>query len=164
MFFGEIDCCHIVRELPNESHKIRIDIDFRVVRVRESRKSHMILPIAKLLWRETLAQKTVDRRKACARRRHQGFRKIDFRSRDALNGERVSHMACSTLPLEIVSEQLTRCYYVALSCRQHGEIRAAIQDVPVDRFHPCPVCHRECEYTLLGRGGNPRRSRAVLCQ
>jgi len=62
-------------------------------------------------------------------------------------------MACSTLPPEIASDHLTRCYYVALCCSQHGEIRAAIQDVPVDRFHPCPVCHRDCEYTLLGRGG-----------
>ena len=78
------------------------------------------------------------------------------RSCDALNGERVSHMACSTLPLEIAGNHLTRCYYIALCCRQHGEIRAAIQHLPVDRFHPCPVCHGGCEYTLLGRGGTQR--------
>jgi hypothetical protein len=35
-------------------------------------------------------------------------------------------MACSTLPLEIARNHLTRCYYVALCCGQHGEIRAAI--------------------------------------
>lgn len=33
-------------------------------------------------------------------------------------------MACSTLPLKIASKQLTRCYYVALCCPEHGEIRA----------------------------------------
>jgi len=55
MFLAEVDCCHIVRGLPNESHKVRIDIDFRVVRVRESRKSHMILPVAKVQWRMTIA-------------------------------------------------------------------------------------------------------------
>jgi hypothetical protein len=55
MFLAEVDCCHIVRGLPNESHKVRIDVDFRVVRVRESRKSHMILPIPKLTWRKTIA-------------------------------------------------------------------------------------------------------------
>jgi hypothetical protein len=65
-------------------------------------------------------------------------------------------MACSTLPLEIAGKPLTRCYYVALCCRQHGEIRAAIEHVPLDRFHPCPVCHTDCEYTLLGRGGTHR--------
>src|SRR6266403_5237322 len=52
MFLAEVDCGHIVRELPNESHKVRIDIDFRVVRVRESRKPHMILPTPKLPWRK----------------------------------------------------------------------------------------------------------------
>jgi hypothetical protein len=62
-------------------------------------------------------------------------------------------MACSTIPLEIASKHLTSSCCVALSCRQHGQIRAAIQDVPVDRFHPCPVCHLDCEYTLLGPGG-----------
>jgi len=65
-------------------------------------------------------------------------------------------MACSTLPLEITSNHLTRCYYVALCCPQHGETRTAIQEVPVDRFHPCPVCHRDCEYTHLARGGTRR--------
>ncbi len=55
MLLAEVDCCHIVRGLPNESHKVRIDVDFRVVRVRESRKSHMILPIPKLTWRKTIA-------------------------------------------------------------------------------------------------------------
>jgi hypothetical protein len=65
-------------------------------------------------------------------------------------------MACSTLPLDVASNHLKPCYYLALRCRQHGEIRAAILDVPVDRFHPCPVCHRDCEYTLLGRGGTHR--------
>ena len=46
VFLAKVDCCRIVRELPNESHKIGIDVDFRVVRVRESHKSHMILPVA----------------------------------------------------------------------------------------------------------------------
>jgi hypothetical protein len=49
-------------------------------------------------------------------------------------------MECSTLPLEIASNHLTSCYYVALCCPQHGEIRAAMREAPVDRFHPCPVC------------------------
>jgi hypothetical protein len=55
VFLAKVDCCHIVRELPNESHKVRIDIDFRVVRVRKSRKSHIVLPVAKLPWRKTIA-------------------------------------------------------------------------------------------------------------
>ena len=65
-------------------------------------------------------------------------------------------MACSALLLEIASNHLTPCYYLALHCRQHGEIRAALQEIPVDRFHPCPVYHQSCEYTLLGRGGTHR--------
>jgi hypothetical protein len=65
-------------------------------------------------------------------------------------------MACPTLPLEIASNHLTSCYYVALGCPQHGEIRAEMQEAPADRFHPCPVCHLDCEYTLLGRGGTQR--------
>jgi hypothetical protein len=52
MFLAEVDCCHIVRGLPNESHKVRIDVDFRVVRVRESRKSQVILPMPR---RKTIA-------------------------------------------------------------------------------------------------------------
>ena len=60
---------------------------------------------------------------------------------------------------EIASNHFTSCFYVALCCPQHGEIRAAMQEAPVDRFHPCPLCHLECEYALLGWGGTH-----VLCQ
>jgi len=41
-------------------------------------------------------------------------------------------MACSTLTLEIAGDHLTSGCYVALCCPQHGEIRAAIEHVPLD--------------------------------
>jgi len=39
---------------------------------------------------------------------------------------------------------------------EHGEIRAAIAEIPNSRFHPCPVCQRSCQYILLGEGGTHR--------
>src|SRR5215469_17356384 len=41
-------------------------------------------------------------------------------------------------------------------CREHGEIRTAIADIPIGRFHPCPLCNRRCDYKLLGEGGTQR--------
>src|SRR6266436_1632094 len=70
MFLSEVDGCHIVRELSNESHPVRIDIDFRVVRVQEDRKSHVILPIAKLPWRRTIAARQIVRNLSSPGRRH----------------------------------------------------------------------------------------------
>jgi hypothetical protein len=65
-------------------------------------------------------------------------------------------MACPELGLEILRHRLTPCYYVALYRRHCGEIRAAVPEAPSDRFHPCPVCRRDCEYALQGEGGTHR--------
>ena len=62
-------------------------------------------------------------------------------------------MACTALAPELESHGLTRCYYVALYCHQHGEIRTAIQEEPSRRY-PCPVCAALCDCTLLGGGTN----------
>ena len=67
-------------------------------------------------------------------------------------------MACPTLPLEIASNHLTSCYYVALGCPQHGEIRAEMQEAPADRFHPCPVCHLLRVHTTGSRRDSEARS------
>ena len=64
-------------------------------------------------------------------------------------------MACTALAPELESHGLTRCYYVALYCHQHGEIRTAIQEEPSRRY-PCPVCAALCDCTLLGGGGTRR--------
>jgi len=61
-------------------------------------------------------------------------------------------MSTSALPFEILRNGLTPCYYLMLLCREHGELRTAIADIPAGRFHPCPLCNRNCEYTLLGEG------------
>ena len=65
-------------------------------------------------------------------------------------------MASSALPLEIVRNGLAPCYYLVLLCCEHGEIRTAMAEIPTGRFHPCPVCARNCEYKLLGEGGTHR--------
>jgi len=65
-------------------------------------------------------------------------------------------MATSALPLEILRNGLTPCYFLSLHCRECGDIRTAIPEVPSDRFHSCPRCHQACEYTLLGEGGTQR--------
>src|SRR5215469_11347331 len=41
-------------------------------------------------------------------------------------------------PVEILRNGLSPCYYLVLLCREHGEIRAAIADIPIGRFHPAP--------------------------
>jgi len=61
-------------------------------------------------------------------------------------------MACTALAPELESHGLTRCWYVALYCREHGEIRTALEEEPARR-HPCPLCAALCDCTLLGGGG-----------
>jgi hypothetical protein len=65
-------------------------------------------------------------------------------------------MATSALPLTILRNGLTHCYYLSLHCRRCGNVRAAVEEVPSDRFHPCPLCHRDCVYAILGEGGTQR--------
>ena len=65
-------------------------------------------------------------------------------------------MSTSALPFEILRNGLTPCYYLMLLCREHGEIRTAIADIPIGRFYPCPLCAGNCEYKLLGEGGTQR--------
>src|SRR5437870_13660898 len=64
-------------------------------------------------------------------------------------------MACTALAPELESHGLTRCWYVALYCRQHGEIRTAIEEEPARR-HPCPLCATLCNCSVLGAGGTTR--------
>jgi len=59
-------------------------------------------------------------------------------------------MDCSVLPLEILLNGLTHCYYAALYCRRWGDVRAAIKEAPI-RFQPCPVYHRD-RATLVAGG------------
>ncbi len=65
-------------------------------------------------------------------------------------------MACSALPLEIAENNLTRCYYIALHCRQCGEIRVATEEAPSDDRYRCPLCQALCHSCLLGEGGTLR--------
>jgi hypothetical protein len=51
-------------------------------------------------------------------------------------------MATSALPLEILRNGLTHCYYLSLPCRRCENVRAAVEEVPTDRFHLCPLCHK----------------------
>lgn len=64
-------------------------------------------------------------------------------------------MPCSTLPLEIAENALTHCYYVAIHCRQHGEIRITTYQEP-GNLYPCPICQARCHTVLLGEGGTLR--------
>jgi hypothetical protein len=65
-------------------------------------------------------------------------------------------MACSALPLEIESHQLTHCYYLSLHCGQHGDIRIAVENAPACALYPCPLCEAPCYCYILGRGGTAR--------
>jgi len=62
----------------------------------------------------------------------------------------------TALPVEILRNGPTPCYYLMLLCREHGEIRTAIADIPSGCLHPLPLCNRNCEYKLLGEGGTHR--------
>jgi len=75
---------------------------------------------------------------------------------DSKAGLGVRTMSTSALPCEILRNGLTPCYYLMLLCREHGEIRTAIAEIPAGRFDPCPICARNCGYTLLGEGGTQR--------
>ena len=62
-------------------------------------------------------------------------------------------MACAVLtPQELKRNRLTPCFYAALYCKRHGELRLALADVPPS-FLPCPACKRESLCVLLGEGG-----------
>ncbi len=64
-------------------------------------------------------------------------------------------MPCSTLPLQITANGLTHCYYLAIHCREHGEIRIGTDQGPAD-LYACPLCQRLSETVLLGEGGTLR--------
>ena len=65
-------------------------------------------------------------------------------------------MASTALPLELERNRLRHCFYLAIHCRKHGEIRAVLEELPQDRLLPCPRCHQASEYILLGEGGTLR--------
>jgi hypothetical protein len=65
-------------------------------------------------------------------------------------------MSCAALSLELERHSLTLCYYVYLSCPNCGELRAAIEEIPTDRFLPCPSCRQKVEYKVLAEGGTAR--------
>src|SRR5690348_5539307 len=65
-------------------------------------------------------------------------------------------MACSALPLEIAHNDLTHCFYLAVHCRTHGEIRVATEEPPAGECYACPLCQALCYSTLLGEGGTLR--------
>ena len=52
-------------------------------------------------------------------------------------------LSCAALSLELERHSLTLCYYVYLSCPNCGELRAAIEEIPTDRFLPCPSCRQK---------------------
>ena len=58
-------------------------------------------------------------------------------------------MGCPALRLELRRNRLVLCYYLALKCPQHGEMRAAVKRVPDGSYH-CPLCRVVCGWTLLG--------------
>ena len=66
-------------------------------------------------------------------------------------------MTCAALPLEIARNQLTHCFYVALRCRQHGEVRAALPAEPIGQRCRSPICNALSEYSYLGEGGTQRQ-------
>ena len=65
-------------------------------------------------------------------------------------------MGCPALRLELRRHRLIPCYYLALKCPQHGEMRAAVKRVPEVSYR-CPLCHALCGWTLLGTGGTHKQ-------
>jgi len=65
-------------------------------------------------------------------------------------------MSTSALPFEILRNGLPLLLAGALVPRTRGEPRTAIAGIPTKRFHPCPLCARNCDYKLLGEGGTRR--------
>ncbi|HEY3128592.1 MAG TPA: hypothetical protein VGL91_03980 [Acidobacteriota bacterium] len=65
-------------------------------------------------------------------------------------------MDCPALRLELRRHRLTLCYYVAMKCPQHGEMRAAVKRVPKVSYR-CPLCYALCGWTLLGAGGTHKQ-------
>jgi hypothetical protein len=65
-------------------------------------------------------------------------------------------MFCSDLPLEIVQNNLTHCYYLALHCRTDGEVCVAAAEAPSGERYRCPLCQTLCHCTPLGEGGTLR--------
>jgi len=65
-------------------------------------------------------------------------------------------MGCPALRLELRRHRLVLCYYLALKCPQHGEMRAAVKRVP-DGSYRCPRCRVMCGWTLLGAGGTHKQ-------
>jgi len=75
--------------------------------------------------------------------------------------DRTFTTACSTLPLEIVRNTLTRCFYLCIRCHDHGEIRLAAACEPHGECFPCPICERPSWFVVLGEGGHTQ-SAAIL--
>jgi hypothetical protein len=65
-------------------------------------------------------------------------------------------MASSALSVEIAENHLTPCFYLAVHCREHGEIRIGLAHEPAGQRYACPICLARCDYTLLGAGGTLR--------
>src|SRR5690348_15390014 len=65
-------------------------------------------------------------------------------------------MVGSELSTQIGEHRLTHCFYIAVHCREHGEVRIGTQHKPATRRHPCPMCSARCEYSVLGEGGTLR--------
>jgi len=66
-------------------------------------------------------------------------------------------MACASLSLqELQRNGLSPSFYAALYCKQHGELRLALPDVPPS-FLPCPACKRDSLCIFLGEGGTKLR-------
>jgi hypothetical protein len=61
-------------------------------------------------------------------------------------------MACAALPLALERSRLTPCFYAALYCKKHGELRLTVQEPPA-ALQPCPACQRPSLCVLLGEGG-----------
>jgi len=66
-------------------------------------------------------------------------------------------MACAALTLqEIESNGLNPCFYAALYCKKHGELRLTLPEPPA-QFQPCPACER----TVAVRAPRGRRHAAA---
>jgi len=62
-------------------------------------------------------------------------------------------MACAALTRqEIEPRGLNPCFYAALYCKKHGELRLTLEEPPAS-FQPCPACERLSLCVLLGEGG-----------
>jgi hypothetical protein len=61
-------------------------------------------------------------------------------------------MACAALPEELERNGLNPCFYAALYCKKHGELRLTLPDPPAP-FQGCPACARPSLCVLLGEGG-----------